>query len=406
MRTAGPRARRANAELPEAEPALRVAVSIGRRLQDPLAELVKLEPEGARRGPAPPRRAARPVAAGGRRRDRGRPRERGVDLNSAPRVFLACVPGLDPAPSPAGGGAPEAHGRFTSRQALAGASRGPHPASFEQAVGFLRVGRGSRRSTTARSTRSGTGARGALGATRQACAGSWGRGGARARGRRGLDPELGPLTPPTCRPLEQAGAGPARAFVPLRFATTFARSTSSSRAWSAPASSRTSRASACSSTWACSRTAWSTCPSSGGAPQASPGASPGDRVEVRVLKVDLAKKQVSLTMRPRPNASRDRRAPHAVGPAGAARPAVAAGETEPQGPPPADRRATRRRRAFAAPDERLARRAARRRGVAGRPTRRLRRKRPPRPSAAPSRAARPSTTLSPCSPTSKKTGKS
>jgi uncharacterized protein len=39
-------------------------------------------------------------------------------------------------------------------------------------------------------------------------------------------------------------------------------------------------------------------------PPARPGADaalqPGDRVEVRVLKVDLEKKQVSLTMKPRP----------------------------------------------------------------------------------------------------------
>jgi protein Tex len=67
----------ASKELPELDVSLRGAVSIARRLQDPLAELVKIEPEGDRRWTVSARRQsdasrARPGYRGGRLRQRRR----------------------------------------------------------------------------------------------------------------------------------------------------------------------------------------------------------------------------------------------------------------------------------------------------------------------------------------------
>ena len=71
--------------------------------------------------------------------------------------------------------------------------------------------------------------------------------------------------------------------------------------------------------------------------------NPGDRVQVRVLKVDLAKKQISLTMKTAASAERraaegPREAPAARGPAGAKKP-TAPREPRPAGAgkPPASR---------------------------------------------------------------------
>ena len=46
----------AREEFPDLDLTVRGAVSIARRLQDPLAELVKLDPKSHRRGPVPARR--------------------------------------------------------------------------------------------------------------------------------------------------------------------------------------------------------------------------------------------------------------------------------------------------------------------------------------------------------------
>jgi hypothetical protein len=67
----------ARAELPDAEPPVRAAVSIGRRLQDPLAELVKLDPKSLGSGQHHHDVPARAAAARGRRRGRGRVGGRG-----------------------------------------------------------------------------------------------------------------------------------------------------------------------------------------------------------------------------------------------------------------------------------------------------------------------------------------
>ena len=192
---------------------MRAAVSIGRRLQDPLAELVKLEPKALGAGPAPPRRAARAPAARGRRRDRGRPsRASGVDLNAASRALLARVPGLDAGPRDGHRRAPR-RARTLRLASRARGRRGPHGRrASSRRPAFLRVKGGRARTRRQRGPPGALrGARGAGGATRQ------GRGrarragsGARARGRRAR---------PGARPADArrrgarpraGGAGPAR----------------------------------------------------------------------------------------------------------------------------------------------------------------------------------------------------
>ncbi len=127
----------ARAELPESEPAVRAAVSIGRRLQDPLAELVKLEPKalgwGQHHHDVPHALLQRAVDAV----VDDAVASVGVDLNAAPRALLARVPGLSPALATAIV-EHRAASRFASRRALAELPQ-VTPAIFEHAAGFLRV---------------------------------------------------------------------------------------------------------------------------------------------------------------------------------------------------------------------------------------------------------------------------
>ena len=131
----------ARAELPDAEPALRAAVSIARRFQDPLAELVRLDPK----------------ALGGGQHHHEVPHALlfraldaviedvvtsvGVDVNSAPRALLGRVPGVSPAAAAAIVEHRAAHGRFATRRELVLAKLLDEPA-FEHAAGFLRVREG------------------------------------------------------------------------------------------------------------------------------------------------------------------------------------------------------------------------------------------------------------------------
>ena len=86
-------------EFPDLDVSLRGAVSIARRLQDPLAELVKIEPQVDRRRPVPARRRpapAGPVARGGGRGrgQRGRRRsQHRLRAAARPRVGTRAVAG-------------------------------------------------------------------------------------------------------------------------------------------------------------------------------------------------------------------------------------------------------------------------------------------------------------------------
>jgi uncharacterized protein len=132
----------ASKELPEMDVSLRGAVSIARRLQDPLAELVKIEPKA--------------IGVGQYQHDVNQSRlERmletvvqdcvnavGVDVNTASPALLTYISGLS---SSLAGSIVEFRnqkGRFTSRDELKKVPR-LGPKAFEQAAGFLRVMNGA-----------------------------------------------------------------------------------------------------------------------------------------------------------------------------------------------------------------------------------------------------------------------
>jgi protein Tex len=128
----------AKAEFPDLDPGVRGAISIARRLQDPLAELLKLEPRSIGVGQyqhdvahAALKHALDAVVE-------GCVHEVGVNLNSAPRQLLAHVAGLGPAPATAIVEWREKQGPFRSRRQLLEVP-GLGPKEFEQAAGFLRV---------------------------------------------------------------------------------------------------------------------------------------------------------------------------------------------------------------------------------------------------------------------------
>jgi uncharacterized protein len=128
----------ASTELPELDVSLRGAVSIARRLQDPLAELVKIDPKS--------------IGVGQYQHDvTGSKLERsldavvedcvnavGVDLNTASRPLLARVSGITDGLAGAIVARRDAAGPFRTRQQLMDVSR-LGPKAFEQCAGFLRI---------------------------------------------------------------------------------------------------------------------------------------------------------------------------------------------------------------------------------------------------------------------------
>jgi protein Tex len=128
----------ASLELPDLDVSLRGAVSIARRLQDPLAELVKIDPKSIGVGQYQHDLNATALA---RRLDavvEDCVNAVGVDLNTASAPLLARVSGLSPAVAGSIVRWRETHGAFRRRgQLLEVAGLGPK--TFEQAAGFLRI---------------------------------------------------------------------------------------------------------------------------------------------------------------------------------------------------------------------------------------------------------------------------
>jgi uncharacterized protein len=128
----------ASQELPQLDVSLRGAVSIARRLQDPLAELVKIDPKS--------------IGVGQYQHDLGEGKLSkaldavvedcvnavGVDVNTASPPLLARVSGLSPALAQNIVAHRDAHGAFRHRAALREVPR-LGPKAFEQAAGFLRI---------------------------------------------------------------------------------------------------------------------------------------------------------------------------------------------------------------------------------------------------------------------------
>ena len=128
----------ASRELPELDVSLRGAVSIARRLQDPLAELVKIEPKSI--GVGQYQHDLNPSALA-RRLDavvEDCVNAVGVDLNTASVPLLARVSGLSPVVAGSIVRWRDAQGGFRRRAQLLEVT-GLGPRTFEQAAGFLRI---------------------------------------------------------------------------------------------------------------------------------------------------------------------------------------------------------------------------------------------------------------------------
>ncbi len=125
-------------EFPDLDVSLRGAVSIARRLQDPLAELVKIEPKaigvGQYQHDVDQRALARSLDAV----VEDCVNAVGVDLNTASIPLLARVSGLGPAVAERIVAHRDANGPFRSREALRNVPR-LGDKTFEQSAGFLRV---------------------------------------------------------------------------------------------------------------------------------------------------------------------------------------------------------------------------------------------------------------------------
>ena len=125
-------------EFPDLDVSLRGAVSIARRLQDPLAELVKITPQsigvGQYQHDVDQRRLTQALDAV----VEDAVNAVGVDLNMASAPLLARVAGLGPSLAQAIVTHRDAHGRFPARKALLKVA-GLGPKAFEQCAGFLRL---------------------------------------------------------------------------------------------------------------------------------------------------------------------------------------------------------------------------------------------------------------------------
>ena len=132
----------ASKELPDLDVTIRGAVSIARRLQDPLAELVKIDPKS--------------IGVGQYQHDVGQSQLArsldavvedcvnavGVDVNTASAPLLARVSGLSSSVAQSIVNYRDAKGMFTSRAELRSVPR-LGDKTFEQAAGFLRVMKGN-----------------------------------------------------------------------------------------------------------------------------------------------------------------------------------------------------------------------------------------------------------------------
>ncbi len=128
-------------EFPDLDVSLRGAVSIARRLQDPLAELVKIEPKsigvGQYQHDVDQHRLERSLAAV----VEDAVNAVGVDLNTASAPLLSHVSGLGPSLAEAVVTHRNENGAFASRKDLLKVAR-LGPRAYEQCAGFLRINGG------------------------------------------------------------------------------------------------------------------------------------------------------------------------------------------------------------------------------------------------------------------------
>lgn len=125
-------------EFPDLDVSLRGAVSIARRLQDPLAELVKIEPKSIGVGQYQHDVSQAQLAQSLDAVVEDCVNAVGVDVNTASVALLARVAGLNKTLAQNIVLHRDQHGRFATRKKLLDVAR-MGPKSFEQAAGFLRI---------------------------------------------------------------------------------------------------------------------------------------------------------------------------------------------------------------------------------------------------------------------------
>lgn len=128
----------AREEFPDHDVTIRGAVSIGRRLMDPLAELVKIEPQAIGVG-----QYQHDVDQAALKQELDDTvmscvNQVGVEVNTASRQLLSYVSGIGPALAQNIVSFRDEHGPFKSRKAFLKVPR-LGPKAFEQAAGFLRI---------------------------------------------------------------------------------------------------------------------------------------------------------------------------------------------------------------------------------------------------------------------------
>ena len=128
----------AASELPDVDVSRRGAVSIARRLQDPMAELVKIDPRSLGVGLYQHDVAGKELARELDEVVRSAVAAAGVNLNTASASLLARVPGFNARVAADVVARRDALGAFRSRAELLDV-RGIGPKTFQQAAGFLRV---------------------------------------------------------------------------------------------------------------------------------------------------------------------------------------------------------------------------------------------------------------------------
>ena len=131
----------ASQEMPDVDVTLRGAASIARRLQDPLAELVKIDPKSIGVGQYQHDVSQSDLAKSLETVVEDCVNSVGVDLNTASVPLLSRVSGLSGSVAKAVVRWREAHGAFNNRQQLLQVT-GLGAKTFEQSAGFLRIRRG------------------------------------------------------------------------------------------------------------------------------------------------------------------------------------------------------------------------------------------------------------------------
>jgi uncharacterized protein len=128
----------ARAELPDMDVSMRGAVSIARRVQDPLAELVKIDPKSIGVGMYQHDVNQTELAEALDGMVESVVNQVGVDLNTASPALLTHVAGVGPKLAQRIVAHRDENGPFSSRATLSDVA-GLGPKAFEQAAGFLRV---------------------------------------------------------------------------------------------------------------------------------------------------------------------------------------------------------------------------------------------------------------------------